>query len=132
MKTLILTISLLMTFPMVSADYTIDWYSINGGGGLSRGGPYQITGTIGQSDAGYLDGGPYEMLGGYWTGGPLCIVNLEHFALFASHWLESPCGTDDNWCGGADLDKQGDVNVIDLEILASHWLDTCPSDWLLK
>ena len=28
-------------------DYDISWYTINGGGGMSSGGPYVLTGTIG-------------------------------------------------------------------------------------
>jgi hypothetical protein len=30
-----------------SADYSIDWYTIDDGGGRSSGGPYTLTGTIG-------------------------------------------------------------------------------------
>ena len=114
-----------------SGQYEISWYTI-GSGGTSSGGPYQLTGTIGQPDAGYLDGGSYELLGGFWTGGPLCIVDLADFAQFASHWLESPCNADNNWCDGADLNKLNDVDIIDLGILASEWLNVCPSNWLLK
>src|SRR5215472_19225453 len=48
------------------AQYTIDWYSINGGGGTSTGGPYSITGTIGQPAAGVMSGGNYTLVGGFW------------------------------------------------------------------
>ena len=74
MKTLFLLTTALVMSSMVSADYSIEWYTIDGGGGTSSGGPYELSGTIGQPDADYLDGGPYELLGGFWGGGPLCIV----------------------------------------------------------
>ncbi|HAV62687.1 MAG TPA: hypothetical protein DCY13_10010 [Verrucomicrobiales bacterium] len=45
--------------------YSIDWYSIDGGGGTSSGGGYTVTGTIGQPDAGKLTGGNYELIGGF-------------------------------------------------------------------
>ena len=49
--------------------YNISWYTIDGGGGYSNGGPYDLQGTIGQPDAGpQLTGGPYEVSGGYWVG----------------------------------------------------------------
>ena len=32
--------------------YTIDWWTIDGGGGTSTGGVYSVSGTIGQPDAG--------------------------------------------------------------------------------
>jgi hypothetical protein len=46
--------------------YTIDWYSIDNGGGASASGAYVLTGTIGQPDAGVQSGGQYEMVGGFW------------------------------------------------------------------
>ena len=128
---LLLIIAVLMPTAFASAEYSIPWYTIDGGGGASSGGPYQVTGTIGQPDAGYHDGGQYELLGGFWTGGPLCIVNLEHFATFASYWLDGPCDASNNWCGGADLNQQNDVTIVDLGILANEWLNICPFNWPL-
>jgi hypothetical protein len=51
-------------------DYDIGWYTIDSGGGRSMGGPNTLTGTTGQPDAAYSAGGNYELLGGFWTGGP--------------------------------------------------------------
>ena len=113
------------------ADYSIEWYTIDGGGGTSSGGPYQLTGTIGQPDADYLAGNQYELLGGFWVGGPLCIVNLEHFSAFAAHWLDGPCNAGNNWCGGADLNQSDTVNINDLTTLANEWLNICPVGWPL-
>ncbi len=49
--------------------YTLDWYTIDGGGGMwTAGGPYELSGTIGQPDAGVaMTGGPYELVGGFWA-----------------------------------------------------------------
>ena len=51
-------------------DYVVDWSTIDGGGGTSSGGQYTLSGTIGQPDASYSAGGDYELLGGFWPGGP--------------------------------------------------------------
>jgi hypothetical protein len=61
------------------AQHRIDWSTIDGGGGTSSGGPYELSGTIGQADAELVslcsgDGGPgcidatYELTGGFRVG----------------------------------------------------------------
>lgn len=59
--------------------YGIDWFSIDGGGGVSTGGVYTVGGTSGQADAGMLSGGAYGLAGGFWgviqvPGAPLLSV----------------------------------------------------------
>jgi hypothetical protein len=49
-------------------SYSVDWYKIVGGGGTSTGGTYQVSGTIGQHDAGGpMTGGNYSLTGGFWS-----------------------------------------------------------------
>ena len=50
-----------------AADYAIDWSTIDGGGGTSSNGVYQLSGTIGQPDAGILSGGSFTLVGGFWS-----------------------------------------------------------------
>ncbi len=47
--------------------YSIDWFTIDGGGGTSTGGTYSLSGTIGQPDAGVMTGGSYSLTGGFWS-----------------------------------------------------------------
>jgi len=55
--------------PAEPADYGLGWYSIDGGGAVgSSGGPYTLSGTAGQPDAGGMSGGPYRLAGGFWAG----------------------------------------------------------------
>jgi hypothetical protein len=49
-------------------SYSIDWSTIDGGGGTSTGGVYSVSGTIGQPDAGAMSGGNYMLQGGFWSG----------------------------------------------------------------
>lgn len=70
MKKLLLLIGLLLPLLGRAQSYTIDWYKIAGGGGLSTGGTYQVNGTIGQPDAsanGAMTGGAYSLTGGFWA-----------------------------------------------------------------
>jgi hypothetical protein len=51
-----------------SAQYSIDWFKVAGGGGTSTNGQYAMSGTIGQLDAGGpMTGGSYSLTGGFWA-----------------------------------------------------------------
>jgi hypothetical protein len=68
MKKLFLLFAWLIPALGFAQSYSIDWYKIAGGGGTSTGGTYQVSGTIGQHDAGdALTGGNYSLTGGFWS-----------------------------------------------------------------
>ena len=79
-------LSLLVSFSALAvlAQYSIDWSTIDGGGGTSTGGVYSVSGTIGQPDAGKMSGGNYTIDGGFWAfaavvqtpGAPLLTITL--------------------------------------------------------
>jgi hypothetical protein len=49
--------------------YDLTWSTIDAGGGSSAGSGYQLSGTLGQPDAGALhNGGSYSLSGGFWGG----------------------------------------------------------------
>ena len=50
----------------IAQSYSIDWFTIDGGGGTSTGGVYTVSGTIGQPDAGHMSGGNFTIDGGFW------------------------------------------------------------------
>ena len=65
--------------------YSIDWFTIDGGGGTSTGGVFAVSGTIGQPDASAqpLTGGNFSLVGGFWSlfvvqtpGAPLLTIRL--------------------------------------------------------
>ena len=76
----------LLSAPAVHAQsYSIDWFTIDGGGGTSTGGVYTVSGTVGQPDAGpTMSGGNYSVDGGFWSllsvvqtpGAPLLTITL--------------------------------------------------------
>jgi len=106
--------------------YELRWSIIDGGGGRSAGGQYVLTGTIGQPDAKNSGGDNYELLGGFWPRGFLCIVDFPDFSIFAEHWLQSGSGL------LADLNGNGIVNLDDLKLFVDEWLCVCPYNWPLK
>ncbi len=82
-------------------SYSIDWFTIDGGGGTSTGGVYSVSGTIGQPDAGAMSGGNFTLVGGFWgvvaavqtEGAPWLTVTRSNSAVIvswsapASGWL---------------------------------------------
>jgi hypothetical protein len=95
-------------------SYSIDWYKVSGGGGTSTGGVYQLSGTIGQHDAGGPTvGAAFSLVGGFWSliavqtpGAPLlsirttgtnsAIVSWPVTAL-AFHLQQTPSIENTNW-----------------------------------
>ena len=59
---------LLAVFSSSAQPYSIAWYKISGGGGVSTNGTYSVSGTIGQPDAGMtMTSGNYSLTGGFWS-----------------------------------------------------------------
>lgn len=54
---------------LIAARYTIEWYTVDGGGGWCSGDPYQLSCTIGQPEAGNspMIGDSYTLVGGFWV-----------------------------------------------------------------
>jgi len=91
LKCWLIALALLSTFnsqlsTAFAQTYSIDWSTIDGGGGTSTGGVYSVTGTIGQPDAGAtMSGGNYSLDGGFWgivavvqsPGAPLLTITLN-------------------------------------------------------
>ena len=90
---LITTALLLLTATSAAAqDFSINWYTVDGGGEMfTTGGSFELSGTIGQPDAGVMTGGDFELVGGFWPG--------------------ATGGT----CDACDMNCDGDVNALDIE-----------------
>jgi hypothetical protein len=81
------------------AQFSIDWYTIDGGGGASTGGVYTVSGTIGQPDAGAMSGGSYSLTGGFWAlyavqmpGAPLLTIFLTTTNTAVVSWSSPSSG----------------------------------------
>jgi hypothetical protein len=80
--------------------YSIDWHTVDGGGGTSTGGVYSVTGTIGQPDAGpAMSGGNFSLTGGFWSllavqtpGAPLLTISLTSTNTVMVSWPSPSTG----------------------------------------
>ncbi len=101
----LLVAGLVVTVVPTPADiFTIDWWTLDGGGVMwTAGGDFEVSGTIGQADAGVtLVGGDFSLTGGFWS------------ATFASG--PSICRGDLDCSGFVDF---GDINPFVLAL--SNW-----------
>lgn len=53
--------------PANAQSFSIDWFTIDGGGGTSANGVFSISSTTGQPDAGSMSGGNFSLTGGFWA-----------------------------------------------------------------
>ena len=97
MKTrFVIILGLLLSSVIISsAQYSINWFTIDGGGGTSTGGVYSVSGTIGQPDANHLPmtGGGFSLTGGFWslvavqtTGAPTLTIVSTGAGLATISW----------------------------------------------
>jgi hypothetical protein len=77
-------LSAIMASEAPAQNYSIDWFTIAGGGGSSTGSVYTVSGTIGQSagSGAAMAGGNYSLTGGFWAiyavqteGAPLLTIS---------------------------------------------------------
>ena len=68
MKRMLTLTLLLAASTLYAQDFSVDWFTIDGGGGASTGGNYALNGSIGQPDAGTVSGGSFTLQGGFWSG----------------------------------------------------------------
>ena len=88
-------IAVLLTAATSSAQiFDLSWYTIDGGGEMfTAGGSFELSGTIGQPDAGTMSGGNFELTGGFWA----------------------IRGGDSPPCDPCDMNCDGDINALDIE-----------------
>jgi hypothetical protein len=65
---ILLVLLALSSAPVLRAQFAVNWFTIDGGGGASAGGGYALHGTLGQPDAAASSGGGYTLQGGFWGG----------------------------------------------------------------
>ena len=70
MKKIMFSTLLALASFAASAQYSVDWFKVAGGGDTSSGGQFSLSGTIGQPDASAnsaLTGGNFMLTGGFWS-----------------------------------------------------------------
>jgi len=108
---------------MEMTRWTID------GGGVSRssGGDYELSGTLGQPDAGTLVGGDFMLTGGFWIGqspgdcDSSGCVDLFDYAAFERCLGGPGDGPPESECRCFDVDRSGAVDLADFSSIQAAY-----------
>ena len=101
--------------------------TIDGGGVMhSAGGEFDLSGTIGQPDAGVMQGDEFTLTGGFWFEEPLGDCNSTGGADLLDHGDFEPClsgpstGVSEG-CECFDLDRSGTVDLLDFAVAQANF-----------
>ena len=103
----------------LTQDFDLSRYTIDGGGEMhSTGGDFELSGTIGQPDAGVLTGGGFQLTGGFWFEQPpgdcdgTGSADLFDYDAFEA-CLSGPGGGAAEGCACFDFNADADVDLYD-------------------
>ena len=127
MVLMLVPIMTIASLTMADPSFEIDWHTINGGGVMfSTGGEFELSGTVGQPDAGGPMVGPaesgFELTGGFWFAQVPgdCVfdgaVNLLDYTTFIDCLVGPSTLLTGGGCACLDLDKDQDVDLFDYRL----------------
>ena len=110
--------------PPAGGGFEITRSTIDGGGVMrSTGGDFELSGTIGQPDAGVMTGGEFQLTGGFWFGTDPTDCNDDGLINRFDHADFTACvtgpggGSGQSPCPCFDVDGDGDVTLGDFATL---------------
>jgi hypothetical protein len=111
-------LGMLSTVP--GAEFDLSWHSIDAGGVMhSTGGDFELSGTIGQPDAGVLTNGSLTLTGGFWFATPIgdCnqdgVTGLSDMPSFEECLLGPAALVPSGSCRCFDVNSSGRVDLAD-------------------
>ena len=118
---------------MARAQFAVDWYSVDCGGGTAAGGTFAVTGTIGQPDAGAPHaGGTFEVTAGFLVPSDSCyancdqstaapILNVNDFQCFIIKYAAG-----DSYANCDQSTSAPMLNINDFQCFANRFAAGCP------
>jgi hypothetical protein len=74
---LLCAVGITFSSPAGAQGYSIGWSSVGAGGGFSSASPtFQVSGTVGQADAGAISSATYSIQSGWWSPSPQSTVGV--------------------------------------------------------
>lgn len=120
----------LLTATAGAQPYSIDSFTIDGGGGTLTGSTFEVSGTIGQPDAGVLAGSTFSLRGGFWMAAadtgcnpadiaqPFGLLDLNDINTFIGAFISQDLL--------GDVNGDGLLDLADINVFISSFLAGCP------
>lgn len=128
-KAVAASLAVLFGAAYASDSFEMSRYTIDGGGQMRcAGGEFELSGTIGQPDAGLMAGGTFELSGGFWFALPSgdCnedgIVGLPDAGAFANCITGPDSPILDDSCRCFDIDRNKTVDTADFAALQASFM----------
>jgi hypothetical protein len=110
--------------------FEINWFTIDGGGGMfTSGGSFELSGTIGQPDAGTLSGGAFELSGGFWPAvllSPPCVADFNSDGVLDFFDVQMFLGLFAAHDPAADLNNDTLYDFFDVQAFLNFYAAGCP------
>ncbi len=123
-------VGVVLVAPATAQPYEVSWYTIDGGGGTSTGGLFELSGTIGQHDAGAtLSGGSFELSGGFWPGvalAPPCLADVNNDGLLDFFDVQTFLNAYSAEEPLADFTGDGLFDFFDVQAFLNAFAGGCP------
>ena len=101
-------------------EFKMSRSTVDGGGVMrSTGDDYELSGSIGQPDAGTMTGGGFELVGGFWFESPPADCDDDGLVSLFDHETLTSCllgpggGIGAGPCPCFDVDRDGDITLSD-------------------
>ena len=126
---LVVSIALAQT----STNFDQGWHVLSSAGAPASSTNFAADGSLGQLAIGAAESSNYSVESGYWYGPITCIisgdldcncqVNVADIMQVANLWR---CRSEDEcYDDYFDLDKDGDIDVVDIMLVVKHWGESC-------
>lgn len=110
--------------------FQVPWFSIDAGGGTSSGASIELSGTVGQHDAGVpMTGASFELTGGFWAMAPglsPCPADLNNDGTLNFFDVQMFLGFFANHDLRADFTTDGVLNFFDVQAFLNTYSAGCP------
>ncbi len=122
-----------LVLAQTSTSFDQSWHVLSGAGVPASSTNFAVNGSLSQAAIGVIEDSSYRVESGYWYGPITCIlsgdlncdcqVNIADVMQVAYLWrCQSGDGCYDDYF---DLDKDGDIDVVDIMLVVVHWGETC-------
>ena len=116
-----------------STNFDQSWHVLSGAGAPASSANFAADGSLSQLAIGTAESSSYRVESGYWYGPITCIisgdldcncqVNVADIMQVANLWR---CRSgDDCYDDYFDMDKDGDIDVVDIMLVVVHWGESC-------
>jgi hypothetical protein len=122
-----------LVLAQTSTNFDQSWHVLSGAGAQVSSANFTVDGSLSQLAIGIAEGSNHRVESGYWYGPITCLisgdldcncqVDIADVMQVAILWR---CRSGDAcYDDYFDMDKDGDIDIVDIMLVVKHWGETC-------